>query len=167
MDFDYVFYNAIREKFKFETNDNEFSTDDGWVDYYATENVPETVINPLSKEEEENHSSITIELSDVKFDVNSYDRTMVPYGDTYVEYEPAGWEIEDVEAKTTAKYMWEGTELSREEYRDVNKMTDDELKAAVELLEERAIDDIKEWLNENYEPDYPDPPDPPDYEPDW
>ena len=109
MDFDQVFYKAVSNKFKFEEIDHNFSTFDGWADYYATDNVPETAVNPLNPEagEVENLSSIEINFSDVKVSIDSYGATMVPYGDTYVEYEPAGWEIDDVNCSEDVKYTWD------------------------------------------------------------
>ena len=99
MNFDRVFYKAVSDKFKFEESDHDFNTSDGWADYYATDGVPENVVNPFSPEdgEVENLSSIEINFGDVDVSASHYGSTMVPYGDTYVEYEPAGWEIDDVD----------------------------------------------------------------------
>ena len=168
MDFDQVFYKAVSNKFKFEESDHKFSTFDGWADYYATDNVPETAVNPLNPEagEVENLSSIEINFSDVKVSIDSYGATMVPYGDTYVEYEPAGWEIDDVNCSEDVKYTWEGDDITREQYLEINKMSDDELKAVVEVLKETAMDSYWDWLDENYEPPEPEPPEP-DYDDYW
>ena len=165
MDFDQVFYKAVSNKFKFEESDHNFSTFDGWADYYATDNVPETAVNPLNPEagEVENLSSIEINFSDVKVSIHSYGATMVPYGDTYVEYEPAGWEVDDVNCSEDVKYTWEGDDITREQYLEINKMSDDELKAVVEVLKETAMDSYWDWLDENYEPPEPEPPEP-DYD---
>jgi hypothetical protein len=168
MDFDQVFYKAVSNKFKFEESDHNFSTFDGWADYYATDNVPETAVNPLNPEagEVENLSSIEINFSDVKVSIDSYGATMVPYGDTYVEYEPAGWEIDDVNCSEDVKYTWEGDDITREQYLEINKMSDDELKAVVDVLKETAMDSYWDWLDENYEPPEPEPPEP-DYDDYW
>ena len=168
MDFDQVFYKAVSNKFKFEESDHNFSTFDGWADYYATDNVPETAVNPLKPEdgEVENLSSIEINFSDVKVSIDSYGATMVPYGDTYVEYEPAGWEIDDVNCSEDVKYTWEGDDITREQYLEINKMSDDELKAIVDVLKETAMDSYWDWLDENYEPPEPEPPEP-DYDDYW
>ena len=168
MDFDRVFYKATSDKFKFEENDHDFSTSDGWADYYATDNVPETAVNPLKPEDGEvdNASSIEINFSDVDVSINSYERTMVPYGDTWVEYEPAGWEIDDVDCSEDVRYTWEGDDITREQYLEINKMSDNELKAIIEVLKETTLDSYKEWLNENYEPPEPEPPEP-DYDDYW
>lgn len=164
MDFDRVFYKSVSEKFKFDESDSDFSTDGGWADYYATDNVPENAVNPLKPEEGEveNLSSIEINLSDVDVSIDSYGATMVPYGDTYVEYEPAGWEIEDFDCSEDVRYTWEGDDITREQYLEINKMSDDELKAITEILKERTSDNYKEWLDENYEPPEPEPPKPDD-----
>ena len=168
MDFDQVFYKAVSNKFKFEESDHNFSTFDGWADYYATDNVPETAVNPLNPEagEVENLSSIEINFSDVKVSIHSYGATMVPYGETYVEYEPAGWEIDDVNCSEDVKYTWEGDDITREQYLEINKMSDDELKAVVDVLKETAMDSYWDWLDENYEPPEPEPPEP-DYDDYW
>lgn len=165
MDFDKVFYKAVSEKFKFDESDHDFGTDGGWADYHATNNVPENAVNPLKPEEGEveNLSSIEVNFDDVDVSINSYERTMVPYGDTWVEYEPAGWEIDNVDCSTSFRYTWEGDDITREQYLEINKMSEDELKAAEEILEERATDDFKAWLDENYEPPEPEPPEP-DYD---
>ena len=168
MNFDQVFYKAVSNKFKFEESDHNFSTFDGWADYYATDNVPETAVNPLNPEagEVENLSSIEISFSDVKVSIDSYGATMVPYGDTYIEYEPAGWEIDDVNCSEDVKYTWEGDDITREQYLKINKMSDDELKAAIDVLKETAMDSYWDWLDENYEPPEPEPPEP-DYDDYW
>ena len=168
MDFDQVFYKAVSNKFKFEESDHNFSTFDGWADYYATDNVPETAVNPLNPEagEVENLSSIEINFSDVKVSIDHYGATMVPYGDTYVEYEPAGWEVDDVNCSEDVKYTWEGDDITREQYLEINKMSDDELKAVVDVLKETAMDSYWDWLDENYEPPEPEPPEP-DYDDYW
>lgn len=168
MDFDQVFYKSVSNKFKFEESDHNFSTFDGWADYYATDNVPETAVNPLNPEagEVENLSSIEINFSDVKVSIDSYGATMVPYGETYVEYEPAGWEIDDVDCSEDVKYTWEGDDITREQYLEINKMSDDELKAVVEVLKETAMNSYGDWLDENYEPLEPEPPEP-DYAAWW
>lgn len=167
MDFDRVFYKAVSEKFKFNESDHDFSTDGGWADYYATDNVPENAVSPLKPEEGEveNLSSIEINLSDVDVSIDSYGATMVPYGYTYVEYEPAGREIEDFDCSEDVRYTWDGDDITREQYLEINKMTDDELKAIIEILKERTSDNYKKWLDENYEPPEPEPPEP-DYD-DW
>lgn len=168
MNFDQAFYKAVSNKFKFEESDHNFSTFDGWADYYATDNVPETAVNPLNPEagEVENLSSIEINFSDVKVSIDSYGATMVPYGETYVEYEPAGWEIDDVDCSEDVKYTWEGDDITREQYLEINKMSDDELKAVVEVLKETAMNSYGDWLDENYEPPEPEPPEP-DYAAWW
>ena len=168
MDFDQVFYKAVSNKFKFEESDHNFSTFDGWADYYATDNVPETAVNPLNPEagEVENLSSIEINFSDVKVSIDHYGATMVPYGDTYVEYEPAGWEVDDVNCSEDVKYTWEGDDITREQYLEINKMSDDELKAVVDVLKETAMESYWDWLDENYEPPEPEPPEP-DYDDYW
>lgn len=168
MNFDKVFYKAISEKFKFNENDYDFSSDGGWIDYYATDNVPKVVVNPLDPEdqESENLSSITIEISDVDISLNPYESTMVPYGETYVELEPAGWEIDKVDSYNSVKFMWDGTEITREQYRDLNKMTDDEVKASEGILEVEAIEKFNLFLDENYEPPETDYYYEPDYD-DW
>ena len=107
--------------------------------------------------EVENLSSIEINFSDVKVSIDSYGATMVPYGDTYVEYEPAGWEIDDVNCSEDVKYTWEGDDITREQYLEINKMSDDELT---------AMDSYWDWLDENYEPPEPEPPEP-DYDDYW
>ena len=169
MDFDKVFYKAVSDKFKFEETDHDFSTSGGWADYYATDNVPEKVVSPLDPEggENDNASSIEINFSDVDVSINSHGSTMVPYGDTYVEYEPAGWEIDDIDCSTDVRYTWEGDDITREQYMEINKMSDDELKATIDILKERAFDSFREWLDDNYEPPEPEPPEPDDYDPYW
>ena len=168
MDFDRVFYKATSDKFNFEEGDHDFSTSDGWADYYATDNVPETAVNPLNPEagEVDNASSIEISFSDVDVSIDSYGATMVPYGDTYVEYEPAGWEIDDVNCSDNVRFTWEGDDITREQYLAINKMSDDELKAIIEILKERTLDNYKDWLYDNYEPPEPEPPEP-DYDDYW
>lgn len=158
MNFDRVFYKAVSDKFKFEESDHDFNTSDGWADYYATDGVPENVVNPFSPEdgEVENLSSIEINFGDVDVSASHYGSTMVPYGDTYVEYEPAGWEIDDVDCSTDVRYTWEGDDITREQYMEINKMSDDELKAVVDILKDTAMDSYRDWLDDNYEPPEPD-----------
>lgn len=158
MNFDRVFYKAVSDKFKFEESDHDFNTSDGWADYYATDGVPENVVNPFNPEdgEVENLSSIEINFGDVDVSASHYGSTMVPYGDTYVEYEPAGWEIDDVDCSTDVRYTWEGDDITREQYMEINKMSDDELKAVVDILKDTTMDSYRDWLDDNYEPPEPD-----------
>lgn len=160
MDFDRIYLKGVRDKFGFEENDHDFSDSEGFIDYSATQNVPSTL---EEKGGIENLSSITVVIMDVDVEVE-YDRgTMVPYGDTWVEYESSGYYVEDVDCSTDVKFKFDGDDITREQYMKFNNISEDEMEAIERILKEEALDKYKEWIEENYEYEPPEPPEP-DYD---
>ena len=39
---------------------------------------------------------------------------------------------------------------------EINKMSDDELKAVVDILKDTTMESYRDWLDDNYEPPEPD-----------
>lgn len=156
--------NSILEKFGLSERDNDFNLNEGWVEYYLTKNVPDTVKNPFKPDEQnwDNLTSIRINLFVEKIDANYCGSTMVPYGNTYVEYEPAGWEIDNVDYDTSIEYKFDDMEIIREHFRDINELSEDDLKNIEYVLTKEAQDSYQEYIEENYEPPESDPPEPPD-----
>ena len=160
MDFDRIYLDGIKDKFGFEENDHDFSDSEGFIDYSATQNVPSTL---EEKGGIENLSSITVDIMDVDVEVEYDSGTMVPYGDTWVEYEPSGYYVEDVDCSTDVKFKFDGDDITREQYMKFNNISEDEMEAIERILKEETLDKYKEWLDENYEPPEPEPPEP-DYD---
>lgn len=143
----------VQEKFKYVESDHDFDQNKGWVDYYATKNVPDPTVDPFKPEkgEVDNMSSITIHMFDTDVDASYQGPTMVPYGEGYVEY-GEGYVIEDADCEIVVNYIWDCDEITREQYLKINKMSEDELEAIINFLKEEAKSSYIDWLEDNYEP---------------
>lgn len=159
MNFDRVYLKSLSQKFKFDEQDHDFNQSSGWVEYFATDNVPESIslTDDPKIEESENLSSIRIDIDNTDVKTSYSGPTYVPYGDDYVEYEHAGYSIDDIDFDATEVFLWDGDFISKETYKKINKISDDELEGIITLLKNRASSDYEDWINENYECEPPEP----------
>lgn len=131
--------------FEFEETDCDIK--DGWIDYYPTADVPEEV--EMDGESVENLSSITV---DFDYDINwEYD------SGTYIDvdghggwYERPGNYVDSVDFNgTSVRFMFDGGEITREKFTEINKLTTEDVDAMIGWCIESAESYVEDYITNN------------------
>lgn len=157
-----IYRKSIVDKYGFEEIDHDFNSDGGWASYQLSHNIPPIVKNPFNADDinSENLSEITVNIDDV--DVNwEYD------SGTYIGepggpggwYERPGTYADSVDCSSDAEFLWDGSEITKEQFKEINGISDEELGILIDYIKGYAESAYEEWAQENL--------DPPEYEPDY
>lgn len=140
----------LKSKFGFACDDVDYGFDES-IYYFTLQNTPEEVTDPFTKQPNDNLSYAAVCLYDPDYKWEYDSGTYINNGrSSYSGWlsEP-GYVLEDFNCKNDVEYFFDGEEITKEQYIELNGLTAEELDKHVKDMIDAAKDDYEDYVRDN------------------